>query len=55
MLEIVALAAGALVSIGAATLGSWAILEVLLRLGEIGAKNQGPAAEALERLGHLVR
>ncbi len=34
MLEIVALAAGALVSIGAATLGSWAILELLLRLGE---------------------
>ena len=62
MLEIVALAAGALVSIGAATLGSWAILEVLLRLGETAQESRPGGRSAGETpafkgvaLHHLTR
>ncbi len=47
MLATIALAVAVLVSIGAAALGSWVVLELLLRLAEAGhAKSQVPTAKA---------
>ncbi len=50
MLEIMALATGVLVSFGAATVGSWAILEAVLRLAEPAARIKARQRKRRERL-----
>ena len=52
MLEIMALATGVLVSFGAATVGSWAILEAVLRLAEPAASVKARRQKRRERLRH---
>ena len=54
MLEIMALATGVLVSFGAATVGSWAILEAVLRLAEPAARIKARRRERRERLRLLA-
>ena len=54
MLEIMALATGVLVSFGAATVGSWAILEAVLRLAEPAARIKARRQQRRERLRLLA-
>jgi hypothetical protein len=54
VLEIMALATGVLVSFGAATVGSWAILEAVLRLAEPAARIKARRRERRERLRLLA-
>ncbi len=54
MLEIMALATGVLVSFGAATVGSWAILEAVLRLAEPAARIKARRQKRQEKLRLLA-